>query len=169
MLKSIGLSPLNKNPIPPHSCFLFLPPWSALGGCFPNPGLIKLTRSEAHTHVCTHGRGDRWKHTHRGGGLCTHTHRHAAARIEAGPPSYSHICGRQVALEGGQKHGFPQGQNEFDPLALWPVFSFQCKFLGRVQVGIGWASHPAVSGTLARGPRPGQGPQPLSGKKAPAF
>ena len=97
----------------------------------------------------------------------TRKHRHTAARRGAGSPSYSHICGQQVPLRDRWKRAFPQGRAGSNLLSLWPVFSSQWKFLGRVQ-SWSWLGLPPGSvqhGLQSPGPRPGEGPQPLSGKR----
>lgn len=103
--------------------------------------------------------------------LLTHKHRHTAAQRAVGSSSYSRIRGQQVPLTDRRKGVFPQGQIRSNLLELWPVFSFQCKFLGRVQslsrLGLspGSVQHPLQS----PGPRLGQGPQPLSGERGPTL
>lgn len=85
----------------------------------------------------------------------THSHQR-----QAGPPSYSRICGERVTFVPGQERVFPRGQDDFDLLALRPVFSFQCRFLGRVQNPGCWASHLVPSGALSRARGGGQGRDP---------
>lgn len=86
-------------------------------------------------HACLHTRARTRVevHTQVGPGKESYPCTHTAAQREAGCDSHSRICGEEATLRDGRKTVFLWRWAGSNLLALCPVFSFQWKFLGRVQ------------------------------------
>lgn len=135
---------------------------------YPNASLVKLAHPEACMYACTRRQEHLWKCTPRWdlGKKVTHAHTRAHTQLHRGRqaaiPTHVFVVKKPLSGTGGRPYFC---EDELDPTYLHFVLSshFSGSSWAEFGIGVGWASHPALS--KAQGHGPGGTPTSLREKR----